>query len=121
MLGREGVPKTVNIFSNDAYNFDVFNPPHYRASKALDKSTKHLARRYAKEKIAVNLIAPAMTETPLFDVLNKEVSVKAVAQMRNGRAIPPSEIANWASFLIAPAGDISSGNIIILNQGRDIR
>jgi hypothetical protein len=24
-------------------------------------------------------------------------------------------------FLISPAGDVSSGNVIILNQGRDVR
>ena len=34
MLRREGVKKIVNISSNGAYNFDVFDPPHYRASKA---------------------------------------------------------------------------------------
>jgi 2-dehydro-3-deoxy-L-rhamnonate dehydrogenase (NAD+) len=25
------------------------------------------------------------------------------------------------AFLISPAGDISSGNVLILNQGRDVR
>ncbi len=122
MMGRGGVRKIVNISSNGAYNFDVFDPPHYRASKAaLDTLTKDLARRYASEKIAVNSIAPAMTETPLFGVLSAEVLAKAVAQMPHGRAMQPSEIADWVGFLISPAGDISSGNVIILNQGRDVR
>ncbi|AXI43960.1 SDR family NAD(P)-dependent oxidoreductase [Sulfitobacter sp. SK011] len=122
MTGREGVRKIVNISSNGAYNFDVFDPPHYRASKAaLDTLTKDLARRYAKDKIAVNSIAPAMTETPLFGVLSAETLAKAVAQMPHGRAMLPSEIADWVGFLVSPAGDISSGNVIILNQGRDVR
>lgn len=122
MTGREGVRKIVNISSNGAYNFDVFDPPHYRASKAaLDNLTKDLSRRYAVEKIAVNSIAPAMTETPLFGVLTEDVLAKAVAQMPHGRAMQPDEIAQWVGFLISPAGDISSGNVIILNQGRDVR
>lgn len=122
MLGRDGVRKIVNISSNGAYNFDVFDPPHYRASKAaLDTLTKDLARRYALEKIAVNSIAPAMTETPLFKVLSDDVLQRAIAQMPHGRAMQPSEIAAWVGFLISPAGDVSSGNIIILNQGRDVR
>lgn len=122
MLGRDGVRKIVNISSNGAYNFDVFDPPHYRASKAaLDTLTKDLARRYAREKIAVNSIAPAMTETPLFKVLTEEVLARAIAQMPHGRAMQPAEIANWVGFLISTAGDISSGNVIILNQGRDVR
>ncbi|WP_299567193.1 SDR family oxidoreductase [uncultured Sulfitobacter sp.] len=122
MMGRAGVRKIVNISSNGAYNFDAFDPPHYRASKAaLDTLTKDLARRYATDKIAVNSIAPAMTETPLFGVVSKEVLDKAIAQMPHGRAMQPSEIAAWVGFLISPAGDISSGNVIILNQGRDVR
>ncbi|MEW9920633.1 SDR family NAD(P)-dependent oxidoreductase [Marimonas sp. MJW-29] len=122
MQGREGVRKILNISSNGAYNFDVFDPPHYRASKAaLDNLTKDLARRYAKEKISVNSIAPAMTETPLFGVLTEDVLANAISQMPHGRAMQASEIADWVGFLISPAGDISSGNVIILNQGRDVR
>lgn len=122
MAGREGVRKIVNISSNGAYNFDAFDPPHYRASKAaLDTLTKDLARRYATDKIAVNSIAPAMTETPLFGVVSAEVLETAIAQMPHGRAMQPSEIADWVGFLISTAGDISSGNVIILNQGRDVR
>lgn len=122
MNGREGVRKIVNISSNGAYNFDVFDPPHYRASKAaLDTLTKDLARRFARDKIAVNSIAPAMTETPLFGVVSEDVLEKAIAAMPHGRAMQPSEIAAWVGFLISPAGDVSSGNVIILNQGRDVR
>lgn len=122
MLRRDGVKKIVNISSNGAYNFDVFDPPHYRASKAaLDTLTKDLARRYAKERIAVNSVAPAMTETPLFGVLSPEVLAQALAAMPQGRAMQPAEIAAWVGFLISGAGDVCSGNVIILNQGRDVR
>jgi NAD(P)-dependent dehydrogenase (short-subunit alcohol dehydrogenase family) len=122
MAGRRGVRKIVNISSNGAYNFDVFDPPHYRASKAaMDTLTKDLARRYAREKIAVNSVAPAMTETPLFNVLTEDVLARAIAAMPHGHAMRPEEIAAWVGFLISPAGDVSSGNVIILNQGRDVR
>jgi 2-dehydro-3-deoxy-L-rhamnonate dehydrogenase (NAD+) len=122
MEGRPGVRKIVNISSNGAYNFDVFDPPHYRASKAaLDTLTKDLARRYARAKIAVNSLAPAMTETPLFKVLSEDVLARAIAAMPHGHAMQPAEIAAWVGFLMSPAGDICSGNVIILNQGRDVR
>jgi 3-oxoacyl-[acyl-carrier protein] reductase/2-hydroxycyclohexanecarboxyl-CoA dehydrogenase len=122
MQGRDGVRKIVNVSSNGAYNFDVFDPPHYRASKAaMDTLTKDLARRYATDRIAVNSIAPAMTETPLFGVLTEDVLQKAIAQMPHGRAMQPAEVAEWVRFLVSPAGDICSGNVIILNQGRDVR
>ena len=122
MAGREGVRKIVNISSNGAYNFDVFDPPHYRASKAaMDTLTKDLARRYARDKIACNSIAPAMTETPLFNVLTEDVLARAISAMPHGHAMQPEQIAAWVGFLISVAGDVSSGNVIILNQGRDVR
>ena len=122
MLGREGVRKIINISSNGAYNFDVFDPPHYRASKAaMDTLTKDLARRYAREKITANSLAPAMTETPLFGVLTPDVLARAIAAMPHGTAMQPSQVADWVGFLASDAGDISSGNVIILNQGRDVR
>ncbi|MEY4781042.1 MAG: hypothetical protein RLZZ607_2355 [Pseudomonadota bacterium] len=122
MAGREGVRKIVNISSNGAYNFDVFDPPHYRASKAaMDTLTKDLARRYARDKIACNSIAPAMTETPLFNVLTEDVLARAISAMPHGHAMQPEQIAAWVGFLISAAGDVSSGNVIILNQGRDVR
>ncbi len=122
MLARPGVKKIVNISSNGAYNFDVFDPPHYRASKAaMDTLTKDLARRYAREKIVANSLAPAMTETPLFGVLSAEVLERAISAMPHGHAMQPSEIAAWVGFLISDAGDVCSGNVIILNQGRDVR
>jgi NAD(P)-dependent dehydrogenase (short-subunit alcohol dehydrogenase family) len=122
MLARPGVKKIVNISSNGAYNFEVFDPAHYRASKAaLDTLTKHLARRYAREGIAVNSIAPAMTRTDLFDVVEPEVLETALEAMPRGAPMEPEEIAAWVSFLVSPAGDCCSGNVIVLNQGRDVR
>ena len=122
MLKRDGVKKIINISSNGAYNFDVFDPPPYRASKAaLDTLTKDLARRYATDKICVNSIAPAMTETPLFGVLSDDVLAKAIAQMPHGHAMQPEQIAGWVGFLVGPMGEVSSGNVFILNQGRDVR
>jgi 2-dehydro-3-deoxy-L-rhamnonate dehydrogenase (NAD+) len=122
MLPRPGIKKIVNISSNGAYNFEVFDPAHYRASKAaLDNLTKHLARRYAKENLCVNSIAPAMTRTDLFDVVEPEVLAKALAGMPRGEAMKPEEIGAWVAFLASPAGDCCSGNVIILNQGRDVR
>jgi NAD(P)-dependent dehydrogenase (short-subunit alcohol dehydrogenase family) len=121
MLGRPGVKKIVSVSSNGAYNFDVFDPAHYRASKAaLDNLTKHLARRYARDGIAVNSVAPAMTRTDLFGVVSPEVLERALSAMPRG-AMEPSEIAEWVAFLVSPAGDCASGNVIILNQGRDVR
>lgn len=122
MRKRPGVKKIVNISSNGAYNFEVFDPTHYRASKAaLDNMTKDLTRRYAREGITVNSIAPAMTRTELFRVVRPEALEKALAEMPRGKPLEADEVAAWVAFLASPAGDCASGNVIILNQGRDVR
>lgn len=122
MLARPGVKKIVNISSNGAYNHDIFDPASYRASKAaMDSLTRHLTRRYAADKIAVNSIAPAMTRTDLFDVVEPAVLALALAGMPHGEPMQPAQIAAWVAFLLSPAGDCASGNIILLNQGRDVR
>ena len=122
MLERDGVRKIINISSNGAYNFNVFDPVHYRTSKAaMDTLTKDLARRYATRKISVNSLAPAMTETPLFGLLSEETIAKAIAEMPHGAAMQPAQVASWVGFLAGDGGDISSGNVIVLNQGRDVR
>ncbi len=122
MQQRPGTKKIINISSNGAYNFDVFDPAPYRASKAaLDSLTKHLARKHARERICVNSIAPAMTQTPLFDIVPQDVLAQAIAAMPHGEPMQPQQIAAWVAFLASPAGDCCSGNVIILNQGRDVR
>ena len=109
MLPRLGIKKIVNVSSNGAYNFDVFDPAHYPASKAaLDNLTKHLARRYATESIVVNSIAPAMTRTALFDVVEPDVLEQAIAGMPQGRPMSPNRSPPGSRFsrrppAIAPA------------------
>ncbi|ABG29817.1 hypothetical protein [Roseobacter denitrificans] len=38
-----------------------------------------------------------------------------------GHVLHPAEIAAWPGFLVSPAGDVSSGKVIILNQRRHLR
>jgi hypothetical protein len=57
----------------------------------------------------------------LFGVLSEETLAKAIAEMPHGVAMQPAQIASWVGFLAGDGGDISSGNVIVLNQGRDVR
>ena len=62
-----------------------------------------------------------MTETPLFNVLTEETLARAIAAMPHGTAMQPEQIAGWVGFLAGQGGDVCSGNVIVLNQGRDVR
>jgi hypothetical protein len=62
-----------------------------------------------------------MTETPLFNVLDEETLEAAIAAMPHGAPMQPEQVAAWVGFLISAAGDVASGNVVVLNQGRDVR
>ena len=54
-------------------------------------------------------------------VLSEDTLAKAISAMPHGVAMQPEQIAAWVGFLAGPGGDVCSGNVIILNQGRDVR
>jgi len=47
--------------------------------------------------------------------------IAAVSVIVGASPLEPDEVAAWVAFLASPAGDCASGNVIILNQGRDVR
>ena len=68
MLNRDGVRKIINISSNGAYNFDVFDPPHYRASKAaLNQLMRTLSIELARANpnACVATLHPGTVDTDL--------------------------------------------------------
>jgi NAD(P)-dependent dehydrogenase (short-subunit alcohol dehydrogenase family) len=82
MLRRDGVKKIVNISSNGAYNFDVFDPAALPGVEAaLDNLTKDLARRYARDRIAVNSIAPGDDRSAALRRAERRRADRAIAQM----------------------------------------
>jgi NAD(P)-dependent dehydrogenase (short-subunit alcohol dehydrogenase family) len=73
------------------------------------------------DKIAVNSIAPAMTETPLFNVLTEDVLARAISAMPHGARDAARPDCRLGGVPDLARRDVSSGNVIILNQGRDVR
>ncbi len=103
----------------------VANPGYaaYASSKgALAQLIRVLAREWAADRITVNGIGPALTETPLtHDYLgNPEFRSKAIEVIPMGRLGRPEDIVAMTLLLLAPGGAFVTGQIICVDGGRTL-
>ena len=91
---------------------------NYSSSKAgVIGFTKSLAREMGKRNICVNAIAPGMIETDMTTVLNDEIKKQYTESIPLGRFGKPEEVAALAVFLMSPAGDYITGQVIAIDGG----
>jgi NAD(P)-dependent dehydrogenase (short-subunit alcohol dehydrogenase family) len=91
----------------------------YSVSKAgLHMLTRHLARRFAKDHVVVNAIAPGPFETGMLsfalDDSGRRAIEKAIPLGRLGRA---SDIVGAALYLASPAGAYVTGVVLPVDGG----
>lgn len=91
---------------------------NYSASKAgVIGLTKSAAREFAAKNIHVNAVAPGFIATEMTDVLPdnvKEAAVSSIPMKRFGEA---SEVAELVGFLVSPASDYITGQVICIDGG----
>lgn len=91
---------------------------NYSSSKAgVIGFTKSLAKEMGKRNICVNAIAPGMIETDMTTVLNDELKKQYTESIPLGRFGKPEEVAALAVFLMSPAGDYITGQVIAIDGG----
>lgn len=109
--------RIINITSITALN-GAYSSPAYTASKAAAIcQTKAFARKYGKNNITVNSIAPGMVNTPMkansppeeFEIVGKMSPL--------GRVIEPVDIARIAMFLSSTNLFLSGQNIVVDGGG----
>lgn len=101
------------------------DPAHiaYSGSKAaLDGSIRCLAKELAQKDIAINSVAPAMTETAMFEGFIKKYgenseSYKYLIQRQYLGFGKPIDIANSIAFLLSPAARFITGTTLYVDGG----
>jgi hypothetical protein len=112
--------KVVNVASVSGALIGLPGFTPYAASKgAIAGMTMALAAEWAAEKITVNAIAPGFFPTAMTSHVYTEAPVvealTAVVPMRElGR---PEDLGGVVSFLVSPAGDYLTGQIIPIDGG----
>jgi 3-oxoacyl-[acyl-carrier protein] reductase len=94
---------------------------NYAASKAaIIGLTKSLAKEVASRNICVNCIAPGFIETPMTDKLDEGQKKAIVQEIPLGRMGKAEEIAEMALFLVTPAADYITGQVLVVDGGLHI-
>jgi 3-oxoacyl-[acyl-carrier protein] reductase len=85
----------------------------YAASKgAVIALTKSAAKELAGKNIRVNSVAPGLTDTEMFRLVERENLNKRIANIGMGRLAEPREIADACVFLASDLSTYVSGQIL---------
>ncbi len=106
--------------SSLAASFGLPNHEAISAAKGgLESMVRASAATYAKRKIQVNVVAPALTETKLASkLLASEAARKASEEMNPmGKIVQPEEVAKTISWLMLDAPDMITGETIHVDGG----
>ena len=118
MMIRQGSGRIVNIAS-DAAIHPAARSSHYNASKAGVLSlTKSLALEFAPHQIAVNAVAPGLTDTaqPRYGMTEEEIAVRGQA-IPWGRVAQPEDIARAVLYLVSDLSEYITGETIFVTGG----
>jgi 3-oxoacyl-[acyl-carrier protein] reductase len=114
---KQGHGKIVNVSSLSG-KIGSASAPHYAAAKAgIIALTKSLARKYGKDNINVNAIAPSLINTDMVKSIPKERLDKLVDAVPLKRLGSPDEVAKLILFLASPAADYITGQTISIDGG----
>jgi gluconate 5-dehydrogenase len=92
----------------------------YCATKGgLGVLCKQLAAEWAPHKINVNVVAPTFVRTPLVEsMLSDPVFYKElVSRIPLGRLASPTDVMSAIAFLVSPAADFITGQMLFLDGG----
>ncbi|MBR2521259.1 MAG: SDR family NAD(P)-dependent oxidoreductase [Oscillospiraceae bacterium] len=111
--------RIVNVTSVTGLN-GGFGSPAYTGSKAAAIcQTKAFARKYARDGIIINAVAPGMVNTPMHDLTPKEQFTIVAERTPLGKVAEPIDIARIILFL-AQEDLFMCGQIIVCDGGGTI-
>lgn len=115
MKQRSG--KIVNISSVVGIMGNV-GQANYAASKAgVISLTKSAAKELAARNITVNAVAPGYIESEMTKILHENVKAAFLNLVPLKHPGQPKDVANVVSFLVSPAADYITGQVIHVDGG----
>jgi 3-oxoacyl-[acyl-carrier protein] reductase len=118
MVERRGRGRIINISSISALRPDE-RGVHYCASKAaIIAATKSMALALAPHQIAVNAVAPGLTDTDQpRDGFSEEQILERERGIPWGRMAQPADIARAVLYLASDLSDYVTGQTLFVNGG----
>lgn len=111
------IPGNILNISSNAGHMDISGI--YGVSKlAIEKWTRAFGKRFGREGIIINAIAPGVTLTPMVSNFARDIG-QPYNRHAIGRFIKPNEIAEIAYECLTDIGVIMCGSTIIADGGSD--
>ena len=90
----------------------------YGASKAgIMGLTRSLAREMGSRNICINAVSPGLIETDMTAFYGEEDLKRVLGWVPLGRLGTPDDVAGVVAFLVSPAADYITGQVIRVNGG----
>lgn len=115
-----GAGGSVVLISSAAAMEGLANHEAIAAAKAgIIGLTLSAAATYATSNIRFNAVAPGLTETPLTAVLTGNASSRSYSEAMHalGRLGKPEDVARAVAFLLDPANDWITGQVLAVDGG----
>ena len=133
MIERGQGGKIINAASRAGKTPSKLSPTGaYATTKhAVIGFTRALAFELAPHRINVNCYCPGVVDTPMWDLIDREVArrtgaalgatrARAVAEIPLGRIEQPEDVANLVAFLASAESDYMTGQAINITGGSEI-
>ena len=120
VMTRQRAGRIVNIASVAAYRGGglVGNALYGMTKAGVIALTKGLARELAPHGVNVNVLAPALTDTPLVrDALTPEIRARISARIPAGRLGAAQDMADLIAFLVSARASFITGAVIDIDGG----
>jgi NAD(P)-dependent dehydrogenase (short-subunit alcohol dehydrogenase family) len=96
--------------------------PYVAAKGALLGLVRTLAVEFGTDGIAVTMVAPGLTDTPIARSVNDPAEFDAVvATQAMKRRLVPADTANAVAFLASEGAEAMTGQVLVVNGGTTMR
>ena len=120
VMTRQRAGRIVNIASVSAHRGGgiVGNALYGMTKAGVITLTKGLARELAPHGVTANVLAPALTDTPLVrDALTPDLLARIKARIPSGRMGQPQDMADLITFLVSARASFITGAVIDIDGG----
>lgn len=117
-MTERGYGRIVNMSSMAGKEGNPLSGAYSAAKAGVIGMTKTAGKELATSGVLVNVVTPAMIETPLTEKFDQQRRDSLVARIPMGRLGQPSEVADLVLFLSSPRLSFSTGAVYDISGGR---
>jgi len=122
VMGDKGSGAVINVSSEAAFCPTPFLGVYSISKAAVNMLTKVFAQEWGSKGVRVNGIAPGLVKTHFSQALwgNEAILQAALNSIPLGRMAEPEEMVGLAIFLASDASRYMTGQVVLIDGGREI-